>query len=74
MASDDPVSAMEEALLEAGKLVKAHGSPALQSAMRLVLFTLGREIAQRDARRTHEGGREAGSGDSSARIIGKRPG
>ena len=73
MGSRDDSDVMAEACITTGQLVMAHGSPALQQAMRIVLFTLGREIARREARRTQQGGRTC-SGAPFERIIGKRPG
>lgn len=38
---------MTEACIEAGRLVRRHGSPDLQAAMRVLLFILGGEAAKR---------------------------
>ncbi len=37
---------MVEACIEAGRLVMRHGSPRLQAVMRLLLFILGKELAE----------------------------
>ena len=46
-AEDSEFDAMADACIDAGERVMQSGSPALQTAMRLTLTILGREIAQR---------------------------
>lgn len=58
MRADADLDAMTEACIEAARLVRLHGSPDLQAAMRVVLFILGGEAAKRQER---EGAPEGGA-------------
>ena len=47
MPNDDGIEHMTQACLAAHEAVQEHGSPELQALSRLLLFTLGREMAAR---------------------------
>ena len=59
MGSDRELDAMADSCIKAAYLVKEHGSPELESAMQVVLFILGQELAQRSTSQVIAGRRVA---------------
>lgn len=47
MIKEGTIDEMVEACLRAHELVKVHGTPEMQATMRILLFQVGRKIADR---------------------------